>query len=134
MGQPHAECLHEGRHVVGEQLGGIGAHGLVGVACPSWVHRDAREVLRVLGDLEGVTGLIGGEKGDQYEWFPFALHVVRHADAVGVDGRHGWLLVGRISPPPAYTQRTGIVAMTSRAGRPRETASEFGNHLTVWTG
>lgn len=55
--------LHEGRHVVREQLGRVFPLGLVALPRASQVDRDACEVLRVLPHLEGIAGLVAARKG-----------------------------------------------------------------------
>ena len=62
-----ADRRHEGGDVVGEELHRIGPLRLVGLARAARVDRDAGEMLGVVGDLEGVAGVVGGGIGDQDE-------------------------------------------------------------------
>ena len=78
--------------IVRKQLDGIGAFRFVAFASPSEVERDAGEVLRIFGDLKGVTGVIGGQVGNEYEWIAGSLLVIVHGDVVGFDLRHTSLL------------------------------------------
>jgi len=59
--------LHESGNIVREKFGGIDALWFVGFTCPSEVERDAGKVLGVLCHLEGVTGVIGGQVGNENE-------------------------------------------------------------------
>src|ERR1700730_7015122 len=81
--------LHEGGNIVRKKFGGIYARWLVRFACTSKVERDAGKVLGVLCDLEGITGMIGGQKRKENEGLPRALLVIVHRDVVGFDLRHG---------------------------------------------
>ena len=63
----NADRLHEGGDVVGEQFHRIGARRLVGFAGAARIDRDAGEVLGVVGDLEGVAGIVGGQIRDEHE-------------------------------------------------------------------
>ena len=66
----HMRCLdadraHEGGDVVGEQFGRIFSVRLVGLARSAGIKRNAGEVLGIFGDLEGVTGIVGGKIGNE---------------------------------------------------------------------
>ena len=61
----YADRLHEAGDVVGEQFGRIGPVRLVGLARAARIERDAGEMLGVVGDLERVAGVVGGEIGDE---------------------------------------------------------------------
>ena len=53
------------------------------------VDRHAREVLGVLGRLEGVAGVVGGEVGNEDERLPGSLRLVVHRNVPDGRGRHG---------------------------------------------
>ncbi len=84
-----AERLHEGSNIVGEKLRGIDAFRFVGFASPSEVERDAGKVLGVFRHLKSVTGMIGGQVGNENEWLACSLLVIVHGDVVCFDLRHG---------------------------------------------
>src|SRR5271169_3295899 len=84
----HADRLHEGGDVVGEQLHRIGAVRLVSLARASRVNGDASEMLGIVCDLEGIAGVVGGEIGDEDERLSCPLLLVVHGDAVRFDLRH----------------------------------------------
>ena len=65
MGLLDPDRFHECGDVVGEQFGRIGPGRLVGLARPARIKRNAGEMLGVVGDLEGVAGVVGGEIGDE---------------------------------------------------------------------
>src|SRR6201987_5316154 len=81
--------LHEGGNIVRKKFGGIDARWFVRFACPSKVERDAGKVLGVLCHLEGMTGMIGGQKRKQNEGLTRSPLVIVHRDVVGLDLRHG---------------------------------------------
>ena len=60
-----ADRLHECGDIIGEQFSRILSVGLVGLARAARIKRNAGEVLRVIGDLEGVAGVVGSEVGDE---------------------------------------------------------------------
>src|SRR5688572_6919651 len=83
-----ARSLHEGGHIVGEKLRGIGALGFVAGTRPTKVERDTGELLRVLRHLKRVTGVIGSEVGNENERLSRSLLVVVDGDAVGANSGH----------------------------------------------
>jgi hypothetical protein len=90
VGPVDAGRLHERAHVVGEQLGGIGALRLAGQAGSAQVHREAPEVLGVLRDLERIARLVGREIRDEDDGLAVALHLVIDLYPVRLHGRHPW--------------------------------------------
>jgi len=62
-----AQGLHQGGHVVGDDFRRVGRIRLLRLASPAGIERDAAELLGVVGDLEGVAGVVGGEVGNQDE-------------------------------------------------------------------
>ena len=94
-----ADRLHEGGHVVGEQLHRIGALWFVGLARSARVERDAGELLGVIGDLKGVAGMVGGKIGDEHERLACPLLLVIDRDAVRFDFRRVYLPIGFVIGP-----------------------------------
>jgi hypothetical protein len=88
VGPAHADGLHERGHVVGEQLGGVGALRLAAQPCPAQVNGEAGEVLGVVRDLERITGLVGREIRDEDQRLALALDLVVDVNAVRLDRRH----------------------------------------------
>ena len=83
-----ADRFHECGDVVGEQFGRIGAVRLVGLAGSTRIERNAGEMFGVVGDLEGVAGVICGEIGDENERLARSLGLVIDRDAVDFDLGH----------------------------------------------
>jgi hypothetical protein len=90
----HTNRLHEGGDVVGEQFHRIGALRLIRLASTAWIDGDAGKVLGVIGDLEGVAGMVGGKIGNENKRLSRPLLLVVDGDAVGLDFRHANLPVG----------------------------------------
>jgi hypothetical protein len=67
---------------------------LVGLARAAWVDRNAGEILGVIGDLEGVAGIVGGEIGNEDERLAGALLLVVDRDVVDFH-------LGHLEPPRA---------------------------------
>jgi len=85
---------HKSGNVVGEKLGGIGALSFVRFPCPPQVERNARKVLGIFCDLEGITGVIGGQVRNENKRLAGSLLVLVYGDVVRFDLRHGnlsWL-------------------------------------------
>src|SRR6476660_9527114 len=82
---------HKSGDVVGKQFHRIGAVRLVCLARSSRVKRDTGEVLGIVGDLKGITGMISGEIGNENKWLSRPLLLVVDGDAVGLDFRHAYL-------------------------------------------
>ena len=83
-----ADRSHEGGDVVGEQFGRIGSVWLVGLAGAARIKRNAGEMLGVVGDLEGVTGVVGGEVRDEHKRLARSLALVIDRDVVDLDLGH----------------------------------------------
>jgi hypothetical protein len=83
------ERLQEGRDIVGHELRRVITGGLVALSRAARIDRDAREVLGVLGDLEGVAGVVRGEVRDEQQGLARALLFVVHRDVANLDLRHG---------------------------------------------
>src|ERR1700758_4642720 len=81
--------LHEGGNIIRKEFGGIDARWFVRFASPSKVERDAGKVLGVLCHLEGITGMIGGQKRKENEGLTRSLLFIVHRDVVGFDLGHG---------------------------------------------
>src|SRR5712692_427140 len=94
-----AQGADESGNVVCEKLSGIGAFRFVGFASPSEVERDAGKVLGIFCHLEGVTGVIGGQVGNENEGLASSLLVIVHGDVVCFDLRHVSL-----SPTSAFSR------------------------------
>jgi hypothetical protein len=62
--------LHEAGDIVGEEFGRIGPLRLIALARAPRIERDAGEMLGVVGDLKRVTGVVGGEIGDEHQGSP----------------------------------------------------------------
>ena len=88
MGAFHAQSLHKSTQVIGKEFRGIGSFGLVGLARPPWIDRDAGIVLGVLGNLEGIASIIGGRVGDQDQRLPVSLLLVVDGNTVRFDFRY----------------------------------------------
>src|SRR5262249_22286416 len=99
MGPLDSNRLHKSGDVVGKQFHRIGAVRLVGLACSSRVKRDTGEVLGVVSDLKGITGMIGGEIGNENKWLSRSLLLVVDGDSVGLDFRHAYLPGGFLVGP-----------------------------------
>jgi hypothetical protein len=82
--------LHKGGDIVREQFRCVGAAGLAAAARTAKVHREAREMLRVVLHLEGVALLVGGEVGDEDNGLTFPLDLVVNVDAVRM---HSWHVI-----------------------------------------
>ena len=93
------EDFHEPGHVVGQLLRRIRARRLVGRARPSEVDRHAGEVLGVLGRLECVAGVVGGQVGNEDERVPGSFGLVVHRKVPDGDGRHGYPFCARRADP-----------------------------------
>jgi hypothetical protein len=61
----HSQRFHEAADILGEEFRGIDSFRLVCLASPPWIDGDARKVFGVLGNLESIAGVIGGQVGDQ---------------------------------------------------------------------
>ena len=84
----HTDRLHEDGDVVGEQFHRVDAVRLVGLARTARIDGDASEMLGIIGDLEGVAGIVGGEIGNEDKRLPCALLRVIHRNAIRFDFRH----------------------------------------------
>ena len=80
--------LHEAGDVVREEFGRIGPVRLVALARATRIERDAGEMLGVVGDLKRVTGVVGGEIGDEHQGLARSLLVVVDRDVVDLDLGH----------------------------------------------
>jgi hypothetical protein len=80
--------LHEAGDVVGEQFGRIGPARLVGLARSARIEGDAGEMLGVVGDLECVTSVVGGEIGNENEGLAGSLLLIVDRDVVDFDLGH----------------------------------------------
>jgi hypothetical protein len=109
VGPLHPDRLHERGHVVGEQLGGVGAVWFAGLAGAAQVDGDAGEVLGVVGHLEGVAGLVDGEVGDEYQRLPGTLLLVVDVDVVGAHRGHVTLLA-------RLTSGSALISPTAATG------------------
>ena len=83
-----ADRAHEGGDVVGEQFGRIRSVGLIGFAGAARIKRNASEMLGIVGDLEGVTGVVGGKVRDEHKRLARPLGLVIHRDVVDFDLGH----------------------------------------------
>ena len=83
--------LHESSDVIGEKFSGIGAFRFIGFASPPQVQRNAVRVLGIFFHLEGVTGVIGAQEGNENERLIASLLVIVHRDVVCLDLRHASL-------------------------------------------
>src|SRR6266849_2221843 len=101
MSLPNPQLTHESGDVIGEKLSGIGTIRCVTFASPSEVERDAGKVLGVLCHLEGVTGVIGGQVGNENERLAGSLLVIVHGEVVCLDLRHWGSLLSNVCQPPA---------------------------------
>src|SRR6516225_9749164 len=102
----HADRLHEGGNVIGEQFRRIGGLRLVALAGAARIHGNTGKALGVIGDLEGIAGIVGGQIGDEKERLTAALLLVIDSDTVGLDFRHvykppGYILAAVMSGDPA---------------------------------
>jgi hypothetical protein len=88
MGAVHAQGLHEGGHIVGKGLRRVDAFRLIALAGTSQVAGDTGEVLEVLGNLEGIAGVISGQVGNQDQRLSDSLLIVVHGDTVRFDPGH----------------------------------------------
>src|SRR5436189_208730 len=84
-----SDGLHECGDIVREEFSGIGASWFVGFTGPSEVKRKASKVLSVLSYLEGITGVVGGQIGNEDQGFTCSLLIIIHGQIVGFDFRHG---------------------------------------------
>src|ERR1700680_1933561 len=107
--------LHKSGNIVGEKLGGIDAFGFVCFASPSEVERDAGKMLGVLRHLEGVAGIISGQKRNENEGLSGSLLVIVHRDVVGFDLRHKSQSFRMCSVLPL--RPTGAKSYVSRTGK-----------------
>jgi hypothetical protein len=83
-----ASHSHEGGDVVGEQFGRIRSVGLVGLAGAARIKRNASEMLGIVGDLEGVAGVVSGKVRDEHKRLSRSLGLVIHRDVVDFDLGH----------------------------------------------
>src|ERR1700722_11243669 len=83
-----ADRAHESGDVVGEQFGRISSVWLVGLAGSARIQRNAGEMLGVVGDLEGVTGIVGGKVRDEHKRLARPLGLVVDGDVVDLDLGH----------------------------------------------
>jgi len=67
--------LHKRCDIIREKLAGIDAFGFVAFTRPAEVDGDAGKMLGVLGYLEGITGVIGGQIGNEDQRFSISLLV-----------------------------------------------------------
>src|SRR4029077_20159076 len=85
------ECLHKSRYIVGENLRRIGTFRFVAFARPSKIKGDTGEVFGIFGYLECITGVIGGQVGDENEGLTGSLLVIIDIEVVSFDLRHASL-------------------------------------------
>ncbi len=132
MGGSDSDRVHERAHIVGDQFGGIGAGRFVGLAGAARIDRDAREVPRVLGDLEGVTGVIGRQIWDQDQRFSGSLSLVVDRDAVGGDLGHLVSPFGYCSERTAGREVSAFLLRPEEEKRePRSMSPATGTHLAL---
>src|SRR5213079_1228236 len=81
----YSDLLHERGNVVREHLRRVNAGRLIRLPGPTQINRDAAEVLRVVGDLERVAGIVGSQVGDKHQRFTAALLVVIQRDVAGLN-------------------------------------------------
>jgi hypothetical protein len=84
----HPNSLHKCCDVIGKQLHRIGATGLVGLARTTWIDGKARELLRIVCDLEGITCIVCGEVRDEDQRLPRPLLLVVHRNSTCLDLGH----------------------------------------------
>src|SRR6185437_5987339 len=134
-----ADRSHETSDVVGEQFGRPGPGRLVGQARSARIERNAGEMLFVVGDLEGVAGVVCGEIGDEDQRLARPLALIVHRDAVDLDLGHGRppgaapallfakasaqtlsssLRQGQCAAPPAFVQAAMPPSMWRAEARP----------------
>src|SRR3989442_6638132 len=116
MGPLDPDGVHEPRNVICEDLGGVASSWLVGLTGAPQVNGDAREVLRVLSNMERIAGLVRGQVRDKHEWLSRAGGLVIDVD---VARSHGWhadpspcvQIRTTLLPGPAYARRMwGVLA------------------------
>src|SRR5207248_5662098 len=91
----NAHRLHESGNVVGEMLRHISTVCFVRFTGAPEVERDAGEVFGILGNLEGVAGVICSKVGNENQRLTTSLLIVVDGEVVGFDLRHETLLIGR---------------------------------------
>jgi hypothetical protein len=88
VGALQTQGLHKGGHIIRKELGRIDTRGFIGFARSACIDGDAGEVFGVLGDLKGITGVIGGQVGDKNERLSGSLLIVVHGYVVHFDSGH----------------------------------------------
>src|SRR4030095_5149603 len=92
MGIGYSDRLHKCGDIVGEYLRRVGSGRLIRLSGPAQIDRDAGEVLRIVGDLERVTRVIGRQVWDEHQWLAAPLLVVIHRDVADSNLGHVFLL------------------------------------------
>src|SRR6266566_2722843 len=92
MRLPYPQRSHECSNIVGENLCRIFTFRLITFPSPSEVQRYAGEMLGIFRHLKSVTGVIGGQEGDENQRIACSLLLVVHRDVICFDLRHGILL------------------------------------------
>lgn len=85
------QSLHKRGNVIGKILGSVGAIEFVRFSRSPKIQGDAGKVFGVLGYLEGVTSVIGGQVGNEQQGLSVSLLVVIHRNVVGFNLGYGRL-------------------------------------------
>src|SRR5215469_8839971 len=88
MGARHANGSHEAGDIVGKELRRVSTGRFVGFSRPTQNNRDTGKILGVVGHLEGITGIVRRQVGNEDERFSCSFLLIMHSQVVYTYTRH----------------------------------------------